>query len=277
MSLHLALAAGDTGAVALHKQVITAGGADRSYLVAGPPPGAPVSAVIMSLHGTRSTADRQARLSGFGQLARTASAVVVFPQAIAPIGTGYEWDPSQDVDYIAGLAAELLSRYRAPHGRVLLTGMSGGARMSSLFASVHPELVQAVGAVAGLRSPRVPVRRPVPVLSFHGTNDRINPYRGSGTQRWNESVPDAARAWALANGITAPPAEVAVSPTLTRTTYGAEGQPGEVTLWTSRGAGHTWPGGHPGLLLRLFLGRTSREIDATTSIWEFGLRHADDP
>jgi poly(3-hydroxybutyrate) depolymerase len=102
-------AVGDTGAVALQKQVITAGDADRSYLVAGPPPGAPISAVIMSLHGTRSTADRQARLSGFGQLARTASAVVVFPQAIEPIGTGYEWDPSQDVGYIAGLAAELLS------------------------------------------------------------------------------------------------------------------------------------------------------------------------
>jgi polyhydroxybutyrate depolymerase len=270
-------AVGDTGAVALRKQVIAAGGADRSYLVAEPPPGAPVSAVILSLHGTRSTADRQARLSGFGQLARTASAVVVFPQAIEPIGTGYEWDPSQDVGYIAGLATELGSRHRTPHGRVLLTGMSGGARMSSLFASVHPELVQAVGAVAGLRSPGVSVHRPVPIVSFHGTNDRINPYGGSGTRRWNESVPDAARAWALANGITAPPAEVAVSPTLTRTTYGAEGQPGEVTLWTSRGAGHTWPGGHLGLLLSLFLGRTSREIDATKSIWEFGLRHADDP
>ena len=108
-------------------------------------------------------------------------------------------------------------------------------------------------------------------------NDRINPYEGSGTQRWNESVPDAARAWAQANGITAPPAEVTVSRTLTRTTYGAEGRPGEVTLWTSRGAGHTWPGGHLGLLASLFLGRASREIDATQSIWEFGQRHAADP
>ncbi len=66
-------------------------------------------------------------------------------------------------------------------------------------------------------------------------------------------------------------------PTLTRTSYGAEGQPGEVTLWTSWGAGHTWPGAHLGLMLSLFLGRTSGEIDASRSIWEFGLRHADDP
>jgi poly(3-hydroxybutyrate) depolymerase len=129
------------------KQVITAGDANRSYLLAEPPPDAPVSTVVTSLHGTRSTARDQARPSGFEQLAQTASAVVVFPQAIEPIGSGYEWDPSQDVDYIAGLATELLSRYRAPHGRVVLTGMSGGARMSSVFASAHPELVPAVGAV----------------------------------------------------------------------------------------------------------------------------------
>jgi len=268
---------GDTGSVALQKQAITARGTTRSYLVAEPPPGAPISAVVMSLHGTRSTAARQALLSGFERLALTAHAVVVFPQAIAPIGSGYEWDPDQDVDFIATLSTELLSRHRTPLRRVILTGMSGGARMSSLFASVHPELVQAVGAVAGLRSPAVPVHRSVPILSFHGTRDRINPYGGSGTQRWNESVPDAARAWALANGITTPPQEFAVSPTLSRTIYGLEGQPGEVTLWTSRGAGHTWPSGHLGLLGSLILGRTSQEIDATTSIWEFGLRHASDP
>ncbi len=268
---------GDTGAVALQKQAINVGDANRSYLVAEPPSGTPVSTVIMSLHGTSSTADRQARLSGFEQCAHSANAVVVFPQANEPIRAGYEWDPSQDVDFIAELAAVILSRHQPPHGRVIITGMSGGARMSSLFASVHPELVQMVGAVAGLRSPGAAVQRSVPILSFHGTKDRINPYGGSGTQRWNESVPDAARAWALANGITDPPAERAVSPTLTRTSYGAEGQPGEVTLWTSRGAGHTWPGGHLGLLPSLYLGRTTREVDATKSIWEFGLRHAGDP
>ena len=253
------------------------GNADRSFLVAEPPADRPVSAVIMSLHGTRSTAARQARLTGFEGISRSAGAVVVFPEAIHPIGAGYEWDHDHDVDFIAGLATELITRHDAPHDRVIVTGMSGGARMSSFFAGVHPELVQAMGAVAGLRSPSGAVRRSVPILAFHGTKDRINPYGGSGTQRWNESVSEAAHAWALANGITASPTETAVSPTLTRTTYGTEGQPGEVTMWTSQGAGHTWPGGHLGLLLSLFLGRTSREIDATTLIWEFGLRHADDP
>jgi hypothetical protein len=34
----------------------------------------------------------------------------------------YNWDPGQDVDYIAGVATELLSRHWTPRGRVLLTG-----------------------------------------------------------------------------------------------------------------------------------------------------------
>jgi len=201
---------GDDGAMTLQEHVITVGGADRSYLVAEPRAGKHVSTVVLCLHGTRSTAARQARLSGFEALTRTAGAVAAFPQAVEPIGSGYEWDPTVDVDFLVGLATELLGGHQTPHGRVLLAGMSGGARMSSFFAGVHPELVQAVGAVAGLRSPALAVRRSVPILSFHGRKDRINPYGGSGTPRWNESVPDAARAWARANGITAPPTEVPV-------------------------------------------------------------------
>ena len=36
---------------------------------------------------------------------------------------------------------------------------------------------------------------PLRVVAFHGTADRLNPFAGSGTERWNESVPDAAAAW----------------------------------------------------------------------------------
>jgi poly(3-hydroxybutyrate) depolymerase len=40
-----------------------------------------------------------------------------------------------------------------------------------------------------------------------------------------------------------------------------------VTLWVSRGAGHTWPGSRLPIALRLLLGRTSHEIDATEELW----------
>ena len=125
-----------------------------------------------------------------------------------------------------------------------------------------------LGAVAGLRAPAVStLERPVRVLAFHGTSDRINPFAGGSSPRWDESVLDAAKAWARANGHPADPEMGEVTPTLTRLDFGAETEPGAVTLWISRGAGHTWPGSRMPLLLRLYLGRTSQEIDATTELW----------
>jgi polyhydroxybutyrate depolymerase len=258
--------------VNLTTQAITVAGVQRSFLLAAPANTA--SAVVLSLHGTRSSAEDQVRLSRMAQLAETAGAVVAFPQAVMPIGSGYEWDHDGDMPFLLELVADLRTRYPTPSGRVCVAGMSGGARMACHVAATHPEVVAAVGAVAGIRAPDGPaLSRPVPIVAFHGTADRINPYDGSGTARWNESVGESARRWALSNGVAAEPATVVVSPSLTRTTYGGEGQPGEVTLWTSRGAGHTWPGSRLGLFLRLFLGRTTTEIDATAQIWSFAQRH----
>jgi polyhydroxybutyrate depolymerase len=253
-------------------QSIDVGGSTRIFGLAEP--AGQVTAVLLSLHGTRSRWPRQARLSGMARLADV-GALVAFPEAVQPVGSGYAWDHEADLPFLEQLVSELISRYSPPGGRVCVTGMSGGARMSCVLAAARADLVSAVGAVAGLRSGgrHTPIR-PVPILAFHGTADRINPYLGGNTPRWDESVEESARHWAAVNGMPEQPEVVAVSPTLTRTTYGAEGEPGEVTLFTSKGAGHTWPGGHPGLFLRLFLGRTSTEVDATSRIWDFDRAHA---
>jgi polyhydroxybutyrate depolymerase len=250
-------------------------GVNRSYLLAEPE-GA-TTGLILSLHGSRSRADRQAQLSQLADLADTAGAVIAFPEAVLPLGGGYQWDLDGDLEFLATLVAELIERYEPPHGRAAMTGMSGGARMSCRFAASAAESVSMVGAVAGVRAPVERPVRPVPVLAFHGSADRISPYSGSGTGRWVESVPEAVRAWGAANGHPGPPAVVDVSPTLTRTTYGEPGRPGEVTLWTSKEAGHTWPGGPMGFLLRAWLGRTSNEVDASREMWSFERAHVDDP
>ncbi len=251
---------------------IDVGGSSRIFGLAVPD--GPVAAVLLSLHGTRSNWSRQALWSGMPRLA-DAGAVVAFPEAVRRRGAGYEWDHEGDLPFLEQLMSELIVLYAPPGERVCVTGMSGGARMSCVLACARSDLVAAVGAVAGLRfDGRHTPTRPVPILAFHGTADRINPYGGGQSARWDESVEESAHHWAVANGMPEQPAVVAVSPTLTRTTYGTEGEPGEVTLFTSKGAGHTWPGGNGGLLLRLLLGRTSTEIDATSRIWDFARAHA---
>ncbi|MGZ4110633.1 MAG: hypothetical protein ACXVP7_13220 [Actinomycetota bacterium] len=46
-----------------------------------------------------------------------------------------------------------------------------------------------------------------------------------------------------------------------------------MTLWKLADAGHTWPGHPGGPVLRLLVGRTSSEVDATSEMWRFFQRH----
>jgi polyhydroxybutyrate depolymerase len=47
--------------------------------------------------------------------------------------------------------------------------------------------------------------------------------------------------------------------------YAACDQDASVLLYTIDGGGHTWPGGMP----IPFMGKTSRQIDATEEMWRF--------
>jgi polyhydroxybutyrate depolymerase len=212
------------------------------------------------------------------ELVTTHGAVVAFPQAVVPHGGGFDWDHEVDTPYLTQLIDELRERYLPGGERVCLAGMSGGARMSCHVAWARSDLVGVVGAVAGLRAPPGPLPRgrAVSVVAFHGTADSINPYLGGRTDRWLESVPEAADRWAAANDVAGQQSASEVSRTLTCTRYGAEGQPGEVVLYTFKGAGHVWPGGSRSLLLRLFLGRPTGELDATAEISKFARLHEAD-
>ena len=248
----------------LERRVVVVDGVERTYLVSG---ATATGGIVLCLHGSRSTAARQALFSGMGKL-RPEGVVVVFPQAATPAGHGYTWDHERDVGYLASVIGETLRNSASSRSPVLLAGMSGGARMSCYYAAARATEIAAVAAVAGLRAPQVPPAQPVPVIAFHGLDDRLNPYAGGRSERWQESVPDAARAWAAANGVERTQTVSEPSPTLTKVTYG-ESTPAEVTLWTFRNAGHTWPGHPGGLFVRLLLGRTSNDLDATQEIWRF--------
>lgn len=201
----------------------------------------------------------------------SSGAVVAFPQGAWPLGTRSEWDLEGDTEYLRVLVSWLLNRYPEADQRVCIAGMSGGARMASRFASLHPESVSVLGAVAGLRAPaRTRLERPLRVVAFHGTADRLNPFAGSRTARWNESVPEAAAAWARALGLADGPIRHELTGHLARLDFGDASEGAAVTLFVSQGAGHTWPGARLPLFplyLRLMLGRTSMEIDATAEIW----------
>ena len=224
--------------------------------------------MVLSLHGSTSTPDRQMLLSRMVPLADH-GAVVAFPQGSLMSRRGWEWDLGNDVSYLDNVVDYLRDIFDADTAPLCVTGMSGGARMASRLSSQGRNPVRVLGAVAGLRKPAVErLLQPVRVLAFHGTRDRINPYNGGTTPRWSESVLEAAAAWAQANGRVPEPERTDVTSALTRLDYGARDDPGAVTLWVCDGAGHTWPGTPIPLPFQLFLGRVSYEVDATNEIWQ---------
>jgi polyhydroxybutyrate depolymerase len=148
-------------------------------------------AIVLSMHGSGSTAAEQELFTGMDATADADKFIVAYPQGLIPDGTGYDWNvpgepliggravPSHaanDVVFLTKLVGLLEDRYCINTTRVYVTGFSGGARIASQLACDSSSVFAAVAAVSGLRRPTpCPITRPVPILAFHGTADPVDP------------------------------------------------------------------------------------------------------
>jgi poly(3-hydroxybutyrate) depolymerase len=103
---------------------IEVGGVRRRLLVSAPT-GAP-SAIVLSLHGSTSTPERQVRLSRMAPLADQ-GAVVAFPQGSVPARAGWEWDLHGDVAFLDVLVDYLRETFGGTAVPLCVSGMSSGA------------------------------------------------------------------------------------------------------------------------------------------------------
>jgi polyhydroxybutyrate depolymerase len=163
--------------------------------------------------------------------------------------------------------------------RTYVTGHSGGGRMASALGCRIADRIAAIAPNAGLRAGRpdpddvtVPEvedcqpERPLPVLTFHGQQDVVNPYAGNGDLRWGYAVPLAVQTWARLNECRRGPQATTVSEHVTRFSYTRCRRGAEVEFYRVSDGGHTWPGSSgpphgPGLV--------TQEIDASRTMWEF--------
>jgi polyhydroxybutyrate depolymerase len=118
----------------------------------------------------------------------------------------------------------------------------------------------------------------VPVIHFHGTDDRLAPFHGGrgALDLSFRSVEYSIRAWVEANGcppepvITKEPDNADDGMTVERRSYGPGKDGAEVVLVVVEGGGHTWPGRDPPYR---FLGKSTKDISANDLIWEFFQKH----
>ncbi len=246
--------------------------------------------LVLNLHGSELTAAAQEGFSGMDSLADTVRFVVAYPQAAIVAGSGYDWNiPGQplfggapapasapdDVAFLTQVIHTLEARLCVDSTRIDVTGFSGGARMAGQLGCDLPTTIAAIAPVSGLRLPSpCGATRAVPVISFHGTGDPIDPYAGNGQPYWTYSVPVAATRWAAHDQCATSPGSTQPAPGVRLTLYTGCAGGAIVALYTLAGEGHEWPGG-PRLPARdtRVLGPQSEAINADATMWQFFEAH----
>ena len=246
-------------------------------------------ALVLNLHGSGSTALEQ---EGFTKMDKTSNQdgfIVAYPQALLPDGTGFDWNipgvpliggrpvpakSANDVKFLTSLVGIMESRYCVNPKEVYSTGFSGGARMTSQLACDDSAIFAAVAPVSGLRRPApCPTTRAVPVISFHGGADPVDPFTGHGQEYWTYSVTTAAKDWSSQDKCTSTKHSTPVNG-VKLTTYAGCSNAAQVELYEITAEGHEWPGG-PTMptALTAILGPQTTLINANALIWAFFQAH----
>ncbi len=254
------------------------------------------TALVLSLHGSGSSAEQQRDYSQWSVFAETQNFVVVYPEAseltnktfvsfripdeLATDDVTAE-DNLIDVVYMEDVLAQVQAELCIDPDRIYLNGFSAGASMTLLMACRLPDTFAAIGTVSAafwsdLADPAwCPDGPTPPLIAFHGTADRVIPYEGGGppvgfTFINHEAWTDA---WAADRaGCALPPEPFAFAPSVEGARYRGCRDGNEVVRYRIDGGGHAWPGGAP--IMDMMLGKTTTEIVATEQMWDFFTRQS---
>lgn len=265
--------------------------------------------LVLLLHGAGGNGKWQIEYSGLEAKADEAGFILASPDGTGRLGRwmltwnagdccGYASDHDvDDVAFLERLIDEIVPRYNIDPRRIYVVGLSNGGMMAYRLAQRLPERFAAVGVVSGSHLGEAPeLDVPVPVIHFHGTEDRLVPFDGGSDRTWHpthgfRSARETVQAWARANGCPLEP-EHEVFPdqhddgtTISVERFGPGRDGAEVVLYVITGGGHTWPGRSyfsrmeaPRWVRRASpLGRSSEEIAANDVLWEFFRKHVRKP
>jgi poly(hydroxyalkanoate) depolymerase family esterase len=240
--------------------------------------------LIVMLHGCTQNPDDFAAGTRMNELADQHGFLVVYPAQSASANGMKCWnwfhrkDQARDrgePSLIAGITHEVMSDYPVDEQKVFVAGISAGAAMAVIMATVYPDLFAAVGVHSGVaygaahnatsafaalqgRSKsisatpgsigrraerRSAATRSIPTIVFHGDKDAtVNPRNGS------DVANQAASLAAAADG----PLQKTVQKRTTGngreytvTIYRTPTRRPVIEQWELHGAGHAWSGGSP--------------------------------
>jgi polyhydroxybutyrate depolymerase len=249
-------------------------------------------ALVIALHGGGGLASGMPRLTGIDVVSDRHGFIAVYPAGLNrhwKDGRTAELSGSDDVAFIDALIRKLEVDYRIDPKRVYATGISNGAIFSLRLACELGGEIAAVAPVAGSNPANFKGdcgKSPVSVMMINGTADAFVPYAGGpvapdflGNRGEVASVGQTISFWVAQDGCRRTPRTEAVpdkDPSDDTTTDiemfdGCRGRT-SVELYTVDGGGHTWPGGLQ-YLPESIIGSTSRDFDASETMWQFFAAH----
>lgn len=182
---------------------------------------------------------------------------------------------TDDVGFLAMLIERLTADDAADPARVFIAGFSNGGSMAFRLAAEQPDLVAAIGPVAGhcwvtpATGPRA-----VPALMLFGGRDPLNPVEGGdvttpwGTAEYHPPVRQSFDRWRHFGGCGDSVVERARGPGVREWSAGRCRAGVEVRLCIVEELGHHWPGA-PRLLPPWIAGPASGRLHGASALWEF--------
>lgn len=264
---------------------LESGGETRRYVLYVPEAFEPTepTPLVLTFHGFAGWPEQQMRNSNWRQVADEEGLLVVYPE-----GTGrpLRWrigqdfsesgDAEKDLTFIGDLLDTLTEQFCIDLNRVYANGLSNGGGMSYLLACEMADQFAAVGTVAGAYiepEDGCEPSRPIPVMTFHGTDDQIVSYTGAQSERFSfPAIEDWVADWGERNGCDAAPEDLPENGEVSSIQYVNCDEDAEVIFYTIDGGGHTWPGSEEPMP-RLITGHTTQDIDASAVLWEFFEKH----
>jgi polyhydroxybutyrate depolymerase len=266
------LAIGETTVVEIEHEGIARN--YRVYVPSGIDPGSPTPMVV-NWHGLNSSALRQELYAG-DAIAEERGTIVAYPSGLGDPGGqsfnggnccsqfGRPPHMADDVGFGRAIVADVARKICVDRRRIYSTGMSNGGYMSDYNACEAADLYAAVVPVSALGIPRRSCNpiRPIPILSFNGTEDPLVFYGVS-----QQSM----RLWAERNGCAGEPAREDLGASYCLAWDDCEAGV-EVEACTVTGMEHCWPG-NPLILPGFCTTGGLDDIDANQRMYDFFARH----
>jgi polyhydroxybutyrate depolymerase len=281
-----------------HNRSLQVDGLKRSYLVHVPPKYDPKKStpIVLVLHGAWTNGPITAIYCGLNRTADENGFVTVYPNGTGVRDTLLFWnsggqdpsvlgrEPADDVKFIGALLDDLGTVIPIDSKRIFATGISNGGMMCYRLAAEMSDRIAAIAPISGtVCLDECHPKRPVSILHFHGTDDKLVPYDGSRSAARDllhcKSVDETMRIWAKLDGcidqpkIELLPNKVDDGTKVRRHTFGLGKDNSEVVLMEIEGGGHTWPGRPLPPGLEAALGKSTGNISANAMIWDFFQRH----